>query len=68
MAKNDHVKHEIYSKFLFGDASKFNNNPTNNRVMILERMYRRILTELAANRFKWEGMPKSVDIRFMEAH
>jgi hypothetical protein len=44
----------------------FSNNPTNNRLGVLESMYRRILTELATNRFKWTGLPESVDVRFLE--
>jgi hypothetical protein len=33
---------------------------------MIQRMYIRILTELACNRFKWENLPETVDIRFME--
>ena len=29
-------------------------------------MYRRVLLELCINRFKWSGLPKSVDPRFLE--
>jgi hypothetical protein len=55
---------EIYRNHLRG--TPFRNNPTNNRVALLERMYLRILTELAMNRFKWTGLPDSVDVRFLE--
>lgn len=55
---------ELYRNHLFG--SPFQHNPTNNRQIIIERMYMRLLTELAANRFKWEGLPESVDQRFLE--
>lgn len=44
----------------------FNNSPVKNRVALLERMYTRILTELSVNRFKWVGLPDTVDERFLE--
>lgn len=37
-----------------------------NRVTLIERMYMRILSELATNRFKWTGLPETVDIRYLE--
>lgn len=55
---------ELYRNHLFG--THFQDNPTNNRFALIQRMYIRLLTELAANRFKWEGMPPSIDVRFME--
>lgn len=54
----------IYNRHLYG--SMFANNPGNNRLAIIERMYLRVLTELAVNRFKWSGFPDSVDVRFLE--
>ncbi len=54
---------EIYENHL---GRGFKNNTTDNRIALMERMYIRILTELASNRFKWKGLPKSVDVRFME--
>lgn len=62
----DHVGNEIYARYLGGESKKYVSSPVNNRVAVLERMYMRVLTELAVNRFKWEGMPKTVDVRFME--
>lgn len=44
----------------------FRGNPAGNRLSIQERMYIRILTELSVNRFKWIGLPDSVDQRFIE--
>jgi hypothetical protein len=55
---------EIYSNHLFGKG--FNNNPATTRTATIERMYHRILTELATNRFKWDGLPDSIDVRFLE--
>lgn len=59
----------LYSEHLYGNqlaGTPFQGNPGNNRKLIITRMYMRLLTELAANRFKWTGMPKSIDVRFME--
>jgi hypothetical protein len=55
-----------YQEHLQGVGGSYKNNPVSNRVALITRMYQRILTELAVNRFKWEGMPDSVDIRFLE--
>lgn len=45
---------------------QFRNNPARNRLALQERMYLRIFTEIACARFKWVGLPTSVDIRFLE--
>lgn len=57
----DNVKTNIYDNF-----GKFNNNPTNNKQVRREQMYMRILSEVSMNRFKWEGLPNTVDERFLE--
>lgn len=62
----DYVYDEMYSRHLNGDRARYNPNPAGQRTAVIQRMYYRILTELAANRFKWEGMPDTVDVRFME--
>lgn len=62
--KRDSAMNEIASNHLYG--SRFARNPANNRLALIERMYMRVLTELATNRFKWEGMPDSIDVRFLE--
>jgi hypothetical protein len=41
-------------------------SPSREREGLIERMYMRVLTEMCVNRFKWEGLPDSVDVRFME--
>lgn len=56
--RNDAVYNSIYAPFA--------NNPATNRLALLERMYMRILTELSVNRFKWVGLPDTVDERFLE--
>ena len=42
------------------------NNPAKNKKTILEQMYLRIFTEIACARFKWIGLPDTVDERFLE--
>jgi len=54
-----------------GEYDRFNNvgfrsNNTNTQEMLIEQMYIDKLTDLAASRFKWEGMPEEIDIRFLE--
>lgn len=49
-----------------GIYGPFKNNPAGNRLSLEERMYIRILSELSCNRFKWVGLPDSVDERFLE--
>lgn len=55
-----------YQDHLQGTGVSYRNNPVSNRVALMTRMYQRILTELAVNRFKWSGMPESIDVRFLE--
>lgn len=47
-------------------GTPFAHNGGTTRTDIIERMYQRLLAELASNRFKWTGLPESVDVRFME--
>lgn len=61
----DHVHDRYYNAHLSG-AARHANNPANNRTAVLQRMYYRVLTELATNRFKWEGLPDSVSVRNLE--
>lgn len=60
--KRDLVWDNYYAPY----ASGFKTNPKNDLHALTERMYMRHLTELAINRFKWSGLPKSIDPRFME--
>lgn len=61
----DYVGNAFYAPFL-GGSRDFYNNPAKNRQFLMESMYQRILTELAVNRFKWEGLPDSVNPRWLE--
>jgi len=47
-------------------GGRFKNNPARNRKQLYERMYTRILTEIATNRFTWKGLPEEIDRRFLE--
>jgi hypothetical protein len=64
--KREVTADQYYTQHLEGVGAGYRNNPATQRVALITRMYQRILTELAVNRFKWEGMPDSVDIRFLE--
>jgi hypothetical protein len=44
----------------------FKRNPANRQEQNIENMYIRLLTDLAASRFKWTGMPDEIDLRFLE--
>lgn len=54
----------LYAQHLGGYG--FRENPAHQREVAIERMYYRVLMELAANRFKWEGLPPEIDVRYME--
>jgi len=60
--KRDLVWDNYYAPY----ASGFKANPNNDLHDLTQRMYMRHLTELSINRFKWTGLPKSIDPRFME--
>jgi len=55
---------EIYRRHLA--HTPFAQNPRRDRQARIQRMYEVKLTELAMNRFKWEGLPDEIDVRFME--
>jgi hypothetical protein len=61
--KRGGAANEIYYNHLYGNMS---NNTTVNRVMLIRKMYQRVLSELAMNRFHWDGLPDSVDQRYLE--
>jgi len=56
--KPDHVQSAYYDPFM--------NNPVRNKQVIIENMYVRVITELSCNRFRWSGLPNTVDERFLE--
>lgn len=41
-------------------------NQHTNRLALLERMHMRTLTEMCVNRFAWTGLPKNIDVRYLE--
>ena len=44
----------------------FRPNAGAQRLEDIRGMYRRILMELCANRFQWDGLPDTVDVRYLE--
>ena len=50
----------------FGAPTKRTRGQHDIDIVRLERMYLRVLQELAVNRFKWLGLPDSVNERFLE--
>jgi len=56
----------VWDNYYVPYGSGFKPNTTNDLHALTERMYMRHLTELSMNRFKWEGLPKSIDSRFIE--
>lgn len=64
---SDYVLEEIYGKHLYGkDSKRYLNSPVDTRTQILERFYTRKLTEACIARFKWTGLPPSVNELFLE--
>lgn len=61
-SKRGSAADEIYDDF----RGRQINNPQGNREAMIQRMYVRKLSSVAANRFKWTGLPKEIDIRFLE--
>lgn len=59
------VYDNLYMPFMNGGRAS--NNQTNNRQIVLQRMHRRVLGELAMNRFEWKGFEGTgVNVRFLE--
>lgn len=62
-SQTDYVGNTIYGSFLSpafsGDSVAFNKQ-------LVFRMYQRKLLEVAVSRFKWTGLPETVDARFLE--
>jgi hypothetical protein len=63
----DAVFSQFYRPHLNG-GRPFKNNPNQNLQALTESMYLRVLTELAVNRFKWVGLPDTIDERFLEVN
>lgn len=66
MAKNDYVQNEIYAKHLSRGERGYMPNYGRDRQGVYERFYYKRLSELATSRFKWVGLPETVDPRFLE--
>lgn len=57
---------EYYNTHLFGVGNQYSRNPAAERERAIQRMLERNISELAVNRFKWTGLPESIDPRFLE--
>lgn len=64
--KKSVMDNSIYSSFMAKGGVRFQENAAADREMIIRNMYRRILIEIATNRFQWVNLPKSVNPRFLE--
>ena len=62
----DGVYSQFYATHLAGGQPRYRSSPAKTRKFAVHNMYWRILTELSLNRFKWFGLPSSVDERFLE--
>ena len=56
----DSVKEAFYDPF------RHRSNAAMSEKVLIEHMYRRMLAELAMSRFKWVGLPDTIDERFLE--
>lgn len=63
--KEDYVRTEFYDPQLMGKL-EFANNPTRNRTKVIERFYIIHLLQMCANRYTWTGLPKEIDVRYLE--
>lgn len=61
----DAVYQGYYAPFL-GMTGNLPQNSAVNRQAMIEQMYIQLLAEMAANRYKWKGLPESIDPRFLE--
>jgi hypothetical protein len=66
MARKNSQRYLTYDQDYAPNARGFKNNPDRNLKFLIKNMYKRHLTELAMNRFKWSGLPDEIDSRFLE--
>jgi hypothetical protein len=57
---------QVYSSYLYGASGQFGRKSAERREELIFRVIKKKITELALNRFKWEGFPSTVDTRFLE--
>lgn len=63
-SRGDFVQDGIYTPFI--SRRHLKNDTSVNGKAVVTRMYERILTEMCVNRFEWDGMPDTIDLRFLE--
>lgn len=64
--KLDGVYTQFYETHLAGGQPRYRQSLSKTRKHRIYHMYWRVLTELSLNRFKWFGLPDSVDERYLE--
>lgn len=62
----DEVWNGFYQPYLDKHSPRAESNPNANREQAIQRMYVRKGMDLAANRFKWTGLPPEIDPRHLE--
>ena len=62
----DYVYTEFYAPHLAGGKPVTQQGPRKTLKTAIHAMYWRVLTELSLNRFKWYGLPESIDERYLE--
>lgn len=66
MSKRQDVVWDQYYGPHLAMTGMYMRDPASDRQATIERMYIRLLGELATNRFKWKGLPDSINPRFLE--
>lgn len=62
----DEVWEGFYQPYLEKHNRRVETNPNATRESYIQRMYTRVLMEIASNRFKWNNLPSEIDPRFLE--
>ena len=64
MGRTDLVLTNFYNPHMNGGRKM--RNPVKDQQVFTEMMLRRVISEMCMNRFKWEGLPESINPRFLE--
>ena len=62
--QGNRVYTEFYGPHLGSQSNR--KDGSGDRLQLMQSMYYRVLTELCVNRFKWVGLPDTIDERFLE--
>lgn len=66
MTRRPNSANDLINNFLYRPYMGSTQSVSDERTVMIENMYTRKLTEMCMSRFKWEGLPKSIDVRFLE--